>query len=492
MTVFSWIDVLPAGRRTVILLASAVLILLGLVGTSLWMVGETYSRTAELDRSQRLLDSASLVLGDLRDAETGQRGYLLTLDTAYLEPYRTASTALSGELNELEASVAEADKGLVRTVRNLANAKIAELQATIDFAASGKTAEAVDAVRSGTGKTLMDDIREALLPLTDKARGSVRVNLEATRLNNTFLAIATVLGAVFIVLLTGISLILSVRHIRGIEAAQAEIRRLNEGLEQRVLDRTSALTQANDEIQRFAYIVSHDLRSPLVNVMGFTGEIEAAIPPIAEHFAAPQDEQKRENARTALADLPDSLKFIRQATGRMDRLINAILKLAREGRRELVPEPVKLDNLLESVAGAVSHQALEAGAEVKLVPTHLDIVSDRVALEQVFGNLVDNAVKYLAVGRPGRISLSGRRRFGKIEIIVEDNGRGIAPQDRERIFELFRRAGVQDKPGEGIGLAHTRALVRRLGGNITLTSELGSGTRFIVELPNDLEGAGVG
>ncbi|RYG24315.1 MAG: hypothetical protein EON93_23140, partial [Burkholderiales bacterium] len=177
MKLFSWVDVLPAGRRTVVLLASAVLILLGLVGTSLWMVGETYSRTAELDRSQRLLESASLVLGDLRDAETGQRGYLLTLDAAYLDPYRNASTALSEELNELEASAAETDKGLVRTVRTLANAKIAELQATIDFAASGKTAEAVEVVRNGTGKTLMDDIREALLPLTDKARGNVRVNL---------------------------------------------------------------------------------------------------------------------------------------------------------------------------------------------------------------------------------------------------------------------------------------------------------------------------
>ncbi|RYE52670.1 MAG: HAMP domain-containing histidine kinase, partial [Rhizobiaceae bacterium] len=305
--------------------------------------------------------------------------------------------------------------------------------------------------------------------------------------------LAVFLGrALFIVLLTGISLILSVRHVRGIEAAQAEIRRLNEVLEQRVLDRTSALTQANDEIQRFAYIVSHDLRSPLVNVMGFTGEIEAAIPMIAEHFAAPEDAQKLGTAQAALADLPSSLKFIRQATGRMDRLINAILRLAREGRRQLVPESVKLDTLLEGVVGAVSHQALEAGAEVRLEPTNLDIVSDRVALEQVFGNLVDNAVKYLATGRPGRVSLSGRRRFGKIEIVVEDNGRGIAKQDRERIFELFRRAGVQDKPGEGIGLAHTRALVRRLGGNITLSSELGSGTRFIVELPNELEGSGVG
>ncbi|HEV7691107.1 MAG TPA: CHASE3 domain-containing protein [Hyphomonadaceae bacterium] len=456
------------------------------------MVGDTSSRTAELGRAQRVLDSASQVLGEIRDAETGQRGYLLTLDPAYLDPYRGAATALNVRLDALEASVLPVDRPLVSKVRELAKSKTVELQLTIDLAAGGRTSEARAIVQAGRGKSIMDEIRAALLPLTDRARGRVSANLEATRSNVTFLAIATGLGAVVIVFVAGISLILSVRQIRGLEAAQAEIRSLNEGLEQRVLDRTSALTQANDEIQRFAYIVSHDLRSPLVNVMGFTSEIEAAVAPIEEHFAAPDDGKKLEGAKTALADLPDSLKFIRQATGRMDRLINAILKLAREGRRELVPEPVKLDTLLEGVIGAVQHQVAEAGAEIKLSPTYLDIVSDRIALEQVFGNLVDNAVKYLANGRPGRISLTGRRRFGKVEITVEDNGRGIAPQDLERVFELFRRAGVQDKPGEGIGLAHTRALVRRLGGNITLTSDLGAGTRFIVELPNVLEGSGVG
>jgi signal transduction histidine kinase len=104
-------------------------------------------------------------------------------------------------------------------------------------------------------------------------------------------------------------------------------------------------------------------------------------------------------------------------------------------------------------------------------------------VDQVFGNLVDNAVKYLATGRPGLVEISGRAVGRNAEFSVRDNGRGIAEHDMDRIFDLFRRSGVQDRPGEGIGLAHVRSLVRRMGGTISCSSTLGSGTEFRVVLP---------
>src|SRR5262249_26446956 len=118
------------------------------------------------------------------------------------------------------------------------------------------------------------------------------------------------------------------------------------------------------------------------------------------------------------------------------------------------------------------------------------VVSDRLALEQVVGNVVDNAVKYLARDRPGRIAVAVTSSPGRIGIAISDNGRGIAEQDRERIFELFRRAGAQDRPGEGIGLAHVRALARRLGGDISVRSELGRGSTFQIDLPARLRPGG--
>ncbi len=97
--------------------------------------------------------------------------------------------------------------------------------------------------------------------------------------------------------------------------------------------------------------------------------------------------------------------------------------------------------------------------------------------------MIDNAIKYLKPGVPGVISVRGRTKLGFAIFEIADNGRGVDAKDHQRIFELFRRAGSQDKPGQGIGLAHVRALVRRLGGTISLSSELDSGSTFTITLP---------
>jgi signal transduction histidine kinase len=166
----------------------------------------------------------------------------------------------------------------------------------------------------------------------------------------------------------------------------------------------------------------------------------------------------------------------------MDRLITAILNLTREGRREF--EPVRIDTreLIEAIVTTVAHQAAEAEAQIRIEPLP-DITSDRLALEQIFSNLIDNALKYLKPGVPGDISIRGRTKLGFAIFEITDNGRGIDPKDHQRIFDLFRRAGTQDRPGQGIGLAHVRALVRRLGGTMSVSSELNHGSTFTITLP---------
>jgi signal transduction histidine kinase len=181
-------------------------------------------------------------------------------------------------------------------------------------------------------------------------------------------------------------------------------------------------------------------------------------------------------------DFSEALGFIKSSIAKMDRLITAILNLTREGRRTF--EPVRIDTreLIEGIVSTVAHQAAEAEAQIRIEPLpHL--ISDRLALEQIFSNLIDNALKYLKPGVPGDISVRGRTKLGFAIFEVADNGRGIDPKDHQRIFELFRRAGTQDKPGQGIGLAHVRALVRRLGGTMSVASELNSGSTFTITLP---------
>ena len=138
--------------------------------------------------------------------------------------------------------------------------------------------------------------------------------------------------------------------------------------------------------------------------------------------------------------------------------------------------------LLEAQRQSVAHQLQERGAELTIEPVP-DLTGDRLALEQIFGNLSDNAVKYVDPSRSGRIAVRGRDLGANVAYEIADNGRGIDPKDFERVFDLFRRSGVQDQQGEGIGLAHVRALVRRLGGTISVSSRLGEGSTFTVVLP---------
>jgi signal transduction histidine kinase len=237
------------------------------------------------------------------------------------------------------------------------------------------------------------------------------------------------------------------------------------------------LRDSNEELQRYAYIVSHDLRAPLVNVMGFTSELEETRGDIARALRGHPEAERID------ADLGEALGFIAAAVTRMEGLIAAILRLSREGRRAFRAEPLDMTALIQRLADAQQHQTAAVGAHVSIAAPLPDIVADRLAIEQIFANLLDNAVKYLDPQRPGRITVTGTGLGGRVRFDVADNGRGIAARDHTRVFELFRRSGAQDRPGEGIGLAHVKALVRSLGGRIDVASELGQGTKFSVTLP---------
>ncbi len=295
-------------------------------------------------------------------------------------------------------------------------------------------------------------------------------------------------GAAVVLLLVILAsvIVLMMGYNRELNRTQAMLATVNQGLERSVAERTAELTRANQEIQRFAYIVSHDLRSPLVNVLGFTAELDEArkvLQAYLERVFAEQPDLRDENVRLAVEeDLPEALGFIRTSTEKMDRLINSILELSRQGRRQLRPEELDMNGLVGGVVATLHQRAEDAGATITVgaLPT---IESDRLAIEQILSNLIENALKYLSPKRAGEIIVSGRRAGKLVQIDVKDNGRGIDPFDHQRIFELFRRSGTQDQPGEGIGLANVRALAFRLGGTIEVESELDQGASFRLSLP---------
>ena len=242
------------------------------------------------------------------------------------------------------------------------------------------------------------------------------------------------------------------------------------------------LEQANEEVKQFAYIVSHDLRAPLVNLKGFSAELRAdlAVAGSALIETLPHlDERRRKTVSLALEeDIPESLAFIEASVTRMDHFINAVLRLSRLGRRELRFEPVDMNALVQVALQTLAHQIDEHQTQVS-VGALPEVVADRISMEQIMGNILGNAVKYLESGRSGELEITGEQGPDGTTFQVRDNGRGIAERDMERVFAPFRRAGRQDVAGEGMGLAYVQTLVRRHGGRIWCESELGVGTTFV-------------
>ena len=480
-------------RSTIVLLIAGMLSLLGIVGTSLWLVHKVQDYFTDFIEVREVRSAAADLLSTLKDAETGQRGFVITGETKFRQPYDQALKAVTERQQALAEKTARFPEYAARIpdINSLVSQKLVELAQTVDAVEQGRTADAVEQVKTDRGRQVMDQLRAQLGTMMADADRRLQEGVVDTLWSAGALQWTTVIGAIAIIGVLGGAVMVIAQYTRDIVAARREVETLNTTLEKRVDERTEELIRANQEVQRFAYIVTHDLRAPLVNIMGFTSELQASLTSIQAYVLAddktPSADDILEARRAASEDLPEAIGFIRSSTKKMDGLINAILKISRDGRRELKIERVDIKALVEAGAAAVGHQVSEADGEVAIGDSLPTVVSDRLSLEQVFGNLFDNAIKYRALDRPLRISVTSRSG-GRAGFTIEftDNGRGIAPEDHERVFELFRRSGAQDKPGEGIGLAHVRSLMRNLGGDIVVRSELGQGTTFVLRLPPDL------
>ena len=476
-------------RLLVTAMAVGFLALIAVVIGTAWVNGRIQDNTGWVVHTYQVERDLGDLAAVLERSEAGRRAYMLTRRPEARKIATDNGAELLPRLEMIGRLTADNPRQVARVngVRALLMSQNKLRERSLALVDRGDETRAVAEFTSDFAGRTMRTLRAALTEMRLEERTLLGDrNAELRTSVRQFYALLGVVG-VLLLLLATTTLATVLRYTRELTLSATELRVLNETLEDQVAERTADLSRANEEIQRFAYIVSHDLRSPLVNVMGFTAELEAGAKAIAElvdraEAAAPDivTPQARDAARE---DLPEAIGFIRTSTAKMDRLINAILQLSREGRRVITAEPIDMAALVAGVRDTLQHRLDERDATIEIEGDLPALTSDRLAIEQVFANVIENAVKYLDARRPGRVVVRGHVAGARAIFEVEDNGRGIDPRDHARVFDLFRRSGQQDQPGEGIGLAHVRALIYRLGGTIDVASTLGEGATFRINLP---------
>lgn len=247
-----------------------------------------------------------------------------------------------------------------------------------------------------------------------------------------------------------------------------------------------SLELKNQELESIIYVASHDLRSPLVNIQGFSTELVTDFKEMLGvlskiEIPLPQRAVLNENL---LRNIPDSLKYITMSVKKMDILLRGLLKVSRMGRATINIKSIDINTLIEEVIASLQYQINKTHADVIVEPDLPRCRADYTQLTHVFTNLIDNAVKYLDTSRPGRIEISGAAEDSMVVYCIRDNGIGISEKHQDRIFEIFHRLDPSGPvAGEGLGLTIVKRVIDRLGGDISLESIPGNGTAFYISLP---------
>jgi signal transduction histidine kinase len=249
-----------------------------------------------------------------------------------------------------------------------------------------------------------------------------------------------------------------------IDQSEKELQKANDKLDIRVRERTAELETRNEEMERFIYTVSHEIRSPLISASGFAGLLR-------------QDLEKGDSKRTET-----DLRLIEISMTKMDQLLSEILELSRIGRVVIPPKDVPFDAIAKDALDKESEKLKSRGVEVS-VATDLPMVRvDRIRITEVMVNLLENSIKYMGDQAHPKIEIGHRKDEEETVFFVRDNGVGIDPSQHEKVFGLFYRLDPKSE-GTGVGLTIVKRTIEVHGGRIWIESELGKGCTVCFTLP---------
>ncbi|WP_072144739.1 sensor histidine kinase [Hymenobacter sp. AT01-02] len=453
-----------------------------------------------VERSQRITGEATTLLRNIIDMETGFRGYLLIGNEILLENYYEGERNLLGRFAQLRNELTVGSEQYERILRaqRLFQQWTAYSHLLISEKREARRRDPNQIALEGlehrglttdlTGKLLMDQIRvvfNAFERDETTSRLGQRGKLQASIRETRILSISITLATIFLGLLYASYLVRQIsQRIGGMvtlsrriadgdyttvhDPEQDEMTELTDSLNVMSNTINSNITQLegrNQELDQFAYVVSHDLKAPLRG-------IETASRWIEEDMGQELPEHIRE-----------FLLLMRTRVHRMENLISGILELARVGRTSQADERVNVRELLQEIIDSL---APPGGFRMEL-PSYLPtLTTNRVQLHQVFSNLISNALKYHDHPATGTILIGCREERTHYTFSVRDNGPGIAPEYHERIFVIFQTLTERDTlESTGVGLAIVKKIVERQGGTIHVESAEGQGANFLFTWPKE-------
>ena len=430
-----------------------------------------------LAHSWQVVHQVERVLGSTVNAETGERGYLISGKDNYLEPYTMARQELPGELTRLQSLTSDnpGQQGRVRDLLATVDRRMLVLERAIEMRRHGGADMAAPLLIGGPGKIEMDHIRAICDAMEAEEDRLLAIRTTSTNSSTRRAQVAVVLASTldFLLILFAFWQLLRERGLRiaaeaagervvlaqkETEARANEVRLLNATLEDRVRVRTAELERINRELEAFSYSVSHDLRAPLRTIDGFSLALQ-------EDYAGTIDDNGR-----------DYINRVRGGVQRMGQLIDALLQLSRITRAEIIRENFSMSGLAESVASDLQEQNQDRTLSFDVEPG-LDVFADprltRIALE----NLMGNAAKFTSKLEHAEVRFGWDREQNAW--YVRDNGAGFDMVYADKLFGAFNRLhGDKDFRGSGIGLATVARVVHGHHGRIWARSAVDQGATF--------------
>ncbi|WP_041362334.1 CHASE3 domain-containing protein [Methylovorus sp. MP688] len=444
------------------------LTLIGMVAAMILLAGIaylSYTRTEHFVISSRWVDHTYTVLiqldkvtADIKEAESSERGYLLTNDMHFFRLYEQAAQKLPADMQKLQMLTDDnpVQQRQVAAFNARVQDKINSIHTIIHTQREGARL-ATDPIFLGMldkGKEIMQDIRIQAMSILNTEQTLLRQRLKALEdeANSTreWILVGNMLAASMLLL----SFWLLIKEIKS--RAQA----------QRKAETTaSQLEITNRELESFSYSVSHDLRAPLRAIDGYSRMFE-------EDYS---DKLDAEGLRL--------LSVVRTNSRKMGQLIDDLLQFARSGRKQIEAEPINMSPLINEVWQEVTADQMAHNTQLELQQL-LTVHADRALIRQVLINLLSNAVKYSKTKPEPRVIVRSSHNRDMVTYEIEDNGVGFDMRYYNKLFGVFQRLHNADEfPGTGVGLAIVQRIIVRHGGQVWGKSTLGEGSVFGFSLP---------